>query len=82
VKLHLPLDHQGLLPSFPLITEGRMHESRVARSLRFEPRTIVVFDRGCADCDWFASLDADGVFFVTRRRRYRRNVAIPRKVVA
>src|SRR6202790_4849760 len=68
VKLHLMLDHQGLLPSFALITEGRVHESRVARSLRFEPGTIVVFDRGYADYDWFASLDADGVFFVTRMK--------------
>lgn len=66
VKLHLLLDHQGLLPSFALITEGRVHESRVARSLRFEPGTIVVFDRGYTDYDWFAALDADGVFFVTR----------------
>lgn len=30
VKLHLLLDHQGLLPSFALVTEGRVHESRVA----------------------------------------------------
>jgi transposase len=66
VKLHLLLDHQGLLPSFALITEGRVHERRVARSLRFEPGTIVVFDRGYADYDWFAALDAEGVFFVTR----------------
>jgi hypothetical protein len=66
VKLHLLLDHQGLLPSFALITEGCVHESRVARSLRFEPGTIVVFDRGYADYDWFAALDAQGVFFVTR----------------
>ena len=66
VKLHLLLDHHGLLPSFALITEGRVHESRVARNLRFEPGTIVVFDRGYADYDWFASLDAEGVFFVTR----------------
>jgi IS4 transposase len=45
-----------------------VHESRVARSLRFEPGTIVVFDRGYTDYDWFASLDADGVFFVTRMK--------------
>jgi transposase len=68
VKLHLLLDHQGLLPSFALLTEGRVHESRVARSLRFEAGTIVVFDRGYADYDWFASLEADGVFFVTRMK--------------
>jgi hypothetical protein len=66
VKLHLLLDHQGLLPSFALVTDGRVHESRVARSLRFEPGTIVVFDRGYADYDWFAALNTEGVFFVTR----------------
>jgi len=66
VKLHLLLDHQGLLPCYAVVTEGRVHESRVARTLRFEPGTIVVFDRGFTDYDWFASLDADGVWFVTR----------------
>jgi len=68
VKLHLLLDHQGLLPSFALVTEGRVHESRVARTLRFEPGTIVVLDRGFTDYAWFAALDADGVYFVTRMK--------------
>ena len=68
VKLHLLLDHQGLLPSYAVVTEGRVHESRIARTLRFEPGTIVVFDRGYNDYAWFDSLDADGVFFVTRMK--------------
>jgi transposase len=68
VKLHLLLDHQGLLPSFALVTEGRVHESRVARTLRFDPGAIVVFDRGYTDYAWFAALDADGVYFVTRMK--------------
>jgi IS4 transposase len=59
---------QGLLPSYAVITEGRVHESRIARSLRFEPGTIVVFDRGFTDYAWFSSLDADGVYFVTRMK--------------
>ena len=68
VKLHLLLDHQGLLPSFALVTEGRVHESRVARRLRFDPGAIVVFDRGYTDYAWFSALDADGVYFVTRMK--------------
>lgn len=68
VKLHLLLDHQGLLPSYAVLTEGRMHESRIARSLRFAPGTIVVFDRGYTDYAWFAALDASGVYFVTRMK--------------
>ncbi len=68
VKLHLLLDHQGLLPSYAVLTEGRVHESRIAPTLRFEPGTIVVFDRGYNDYDWFAALDQQGVFFVTRMK--------------
>ena len=68
VKLHLLLDHQGLLPSFALVTEGRVHESRIARTLRFDPGAIVVFDRGYTDYAWFSALDADGVYFVTRMK--------------
>jgi hypothetical protein len=56
-KLHLLLDHQGLLPSYAVVTEGRMHESRIAATLRFDPSAIVVFDRGYNDYDWFAVLD-------------------------
>jgi Domain of unknown function (DUF4372)/Transposase DDE domain len=49
VKLHLLLDHDGYLPSYAVITEGRKHEVRVARQRRFAPGTILVFDRGYAD---------------------------------
>jgi hypothetical protein len=68
VKLHLLLDHQGLLPSYAVITAGRVHESRIAPTLRFQPGTIVVFDRGYNNYAWFAALDRDSVFFVTRMK--------------
>ncbi len=35
----------------------------------FDPGTIVVFDRGYNDYDWFAELSERGVFFVTRLKR-------------
>jgi hypothetical protein len=66
VKLHMQLDHNGYLPCFALITEGKKHEITVAREMRFERGTIVVFDRGYNDYGWFDSLSDDGVFFVTR----------------
>lgn len=68
VKLHLLLDHDGYLPSFAVITPGRTHEIRVARQMKFEPGTIVVFDRGYTDYKWFAELTAQGVYFVTRMK--------------
>ena len=66
VKLHLLLDHDGYLPSFAVITEGKRHEVRVARQMRFTPGTILVFDRGYTDYQWFVSLIQQGVYFVTR----------------
>jgi hypothetical protein len=66
VKLHLLLDHDGFLPRVAVITDGKRSDIRVARTLRFEPGTIVVMDRGYVDYAWFGQLTADGVIFVTR----------------
>jgi DDE family transposase len=68
VKLHRCSITQGLLPSYAVVSEGRVHESRVAGSLRFEPGTTVVLDRGFTDYAWLASLDADRGYFVTRMK--------------
>jgi hypothetical protein len=68
IKLHLLLDHQGYLPSYAVITEGKTHEIRVARQLRFEPETVLVFDRGYADYEWFRELTEKRVWFVTRMK--------------
>jgi hypothetical protein len=66
VKLHLLLDHDGYLPSFAVITTGKISDITVARRVRFEPGTILVIDRGYIDYEWFVKLTLQGVFFVTR----------------
>jgi hypothetical protein len=66
VKLHLMLDHDGLLPCYGVITDGKQHEVTVTRQWQFEPGTVLVFDRGYTDYDWFERLTNHGVFFVTR----------------
>ena len=38
----------------------------MARTLRFEPGTIVVMDRGYVDYSWFGQLTADRAVFVAR----------------
>lgn len=68
IKLHLLLDHDGYLPSFACITEGKVHEIGIARPMRFAPGTIVVFDRAYLDYEWFETLDQQGVFWVTRMK--------------
>lgn len=66
IKLHLMLDHQGCLPCWALVTDGKTHEVKAAQTLRFEPGTIVAMDRGYADYRLFARWCDEGVFFVTR----------------
>jgi hypothetical protein len=68
VKLHLLLDHDGYLPKYAVIEPANKAEIQVARKLPLEPGTIVVFDRGYTDYQWFASLTKQGVYFVTRQR--------------
>ena len=37
IKLHLLLDHDGYLPCFAIITEGKVSDVKVAHQFRFEP---------------------------------------------
>lgn len=66
VKLHLMLDHDGYLPRFAVVTDGKTSDIKVARSLHFEPGTAVVMDRGYQYFDWWLELSRSKVFFVTR----------------
>ena len=66
VKLHLLLDHDGCLPSFAVVTNGKTSDIKVARRLRFERGTVVVMDRGYIDYEWFVQLTHQAVYFVTR----------------
>jgi len=66
IKLHLLLDHDGYLPSFAVVTEGKGSEVKEARKMNFEPGTILAIDRGYVDYEWFSELTRRGVYFVTR----------------
>jgi hypothetical protein len=82
VKLHLLLDHDGYLPSVVVITEGRCHDVRVARELKFDAGTIVVMDRGYVDFAWFDRLTVQGVFFVTRMKDGTRYEVVEKRHVS
>ena len=66
VKLHLLLDHDGYLPVYAHLTEGNVHELRVAKSLHFPKGSVVVMDRAYVDYRQFARWTKAGIFFVTR----------------
>ena len=66
LKLHLVLDHDGYLPCYAVMTEGKTADLTEARKMRFEPGTLLVFDRGYNDYNWWLKLTCAGVNFVTR----------------
>ena len=66
IKLHLLLDHDGYLPSFAVITTGKVHDVTVAKTLKLQPGTIIVDDRGYNDYELFGRWTDEGVYFVTR----------------
>jgi hypothetical protein len=66
VKLHLLLDHDGYLPSFACISEGKKHDVHIARLLSLAPGSIIAMDRGYNDYRLFANWTREGIYFVTR----------------
>ena len=62
------LDHDGYVPSFAVVTDGKYSELKVARGLCLETGTIPAIDRGYNDYVWFEQLTRDGIFFVTRMK--------------
>lgn len=66
LKLHLVLDHDGYLPCYAVMTEGKTADITEARKMHFESGTLLVFDRGYSDYHWWLNLTRAGVNFVTR----------------
>ena len=66
VKLHLLLDHDGYLPTYALITNGKKHDVTMARKFPLARGSIVAMDRGYNDYELFAEWTENGIFFVTR----------------
>ena len=74
VKLHVGLDHEGLLPAFVAMTDGKTDDLSAARALRLPKGSIVVMDRGYTDYAWYKQLNNNDISFVTRLKtnaRYR-----------
>lgn len=66
VKLHLLLDHDGYLPVFGHVTDGKTGDVKVAQNLEFPKGSIVALDRGYVDYHLFTRWTRAGVYFVTR----------------
>jgi hypothetical protein len=66
VKLHLLLDHDGYLPSFAYISNGKKHDVTIARKVPLAPYSIIAMDRGYTDYRLFAHWTDNQIYFVTR----------------
>lgn len=67
-KLHLGLDHDGLIPAFATVTIGKGSETEQARNFDFPKGSVVVFDKGYSSYTWHKALTDKGIYFVTRIR--------------
>src|SRR3974390_1108647 len=66
VKLHLLLDHDGYLPVFGHVSNGKTGDVKVAQRLDFAKGSIVALDRAYTDYKLYARWTREGVFIVSR----------------
>ena len=69
IKLHAMIDLRGNIPAFLTITDGKVHDVKVAPLAPIEPEGIYVVDRGYVDFAWLWSVHQTGAFFVTRLKK-------------
>jgi hypothetical protein len=81
VKLHLLLDHDGYLPTFAYISNGKKHDVTVARQVPLAPGSIVAMDRGYNDYRLFCYWTDSGIYFVTRLKENADYVIVKEQTV-
>ena len=81
IKLHVGLNHNGYLPEFVTITEGKNHDVTVGRQVNFPKGSIVAIDKGYNDYAWYNALTNKGIFFVTRLKSNAKHRIICRRSV-
>ncbi len=79
IKLHVGLDHDGLIPAFMSITEGKCHDIQAARNIDLPRGSILAIDRGYNDYEWFNSLNDKDIFFVTRLKKNAKYTVVERR---
>ena len=68
IKLHLLLDHDGYLPSFVHITDGKTHEVNIAKIINIPAESVVAIDKGYTDYKLFYKWTQKRIWFVTKMK--------------
>ena len=63
IKLHFGLNENGYLPEFMVATTGKAHEINVAKSLAYQPGSMIRMDRDYTDYDWCEELTRKACLF-------------------
>ncbi|MCU7795575.1 MAG: IS4 family transposase [Candidatus Thiodiazotropha sp. (ex Myrtea spinifera)] len=81
IKLYIGLNHDGYIPEFATITEGKTSDIEIGRTLKFPKGSIVAIDRGYNDYAWYNQLTKKGIFFVTRLKSNAKSRVVHRRLV-
>lgn len=81
-KLHVGLDHDGLIPCFARVTEGRISENEQAKMFNAPKGSVLVFDKGYNNYRWHKALTDKGIYWVTRIRGNAQYKVLERKEVS
>jgi len=80
-KLHIGLDHDGLIPAFAAVTMGKTGDQSQAKLMRFPRGSVLVFDKGYSDYSWHNQLTSQDIFWVTRIRGNAKYRVLERRAV-
>lgn len=80
-KLHLGLDHDGMIPAFAAVTLGKVGDQTEGKLMNFPKGSVVVFDKGYSSYEWHNSLTNKGIFWVGRIRGNAKYKVLERRKV-
>ncbi len=66
IKLHSLIDLKGNIPSFNIITDGKVYDGKILDILPFETGSIYIMDRGYLDYKRLYNTELNKSFFITR----------------
>lgn len=69
IRMHVKLDHSRYIPSVVSVTDAKVHENKVIKSMSFKKETSWFFDRGCTVYSQFSKHCKEGIYFVTRIKK-------------
>lgn len=69
IRLHTLMQVDGSLPVFVQVTDGKVHDQTVAKTLQIPKGSFVVYDRGYTNYAQYKSYNDNDIRFVTRMKK-------------